>query len=133
MFEVADAERAFRLLDGRGGTPIDDIARQATADGGELASFSVTTPFGDTTFRFVERRDTDLIFGGMERYPEPRGGHNRHRFTHVDHVTSNFETMSPALLWLEHVMGFVPYWDVAFHTAEVTGDDASMAPACALA
>jgi 4-hydroxyphenylpyruvate dioxygenase len=34
-------------------------------------------------------------------------------------VTSNFQTMSPALLWLEHVMGFEHFWDVQFHTRDV--------------
>jgi 4-hydroxyphenylpyruvate dioxygenase len=36
----------------------------------------------------------------------------------VDHVTANFRTMKPALLWLEHVLEFEPFWDVQFHTAD---------------
>ncbi|MEM7674979.1 MAG: VOC family protein, partial [Myxococcota bacterium] len=32
---------------------------------------------------------------------------------------SNFNTMTPALLWMEHVMGFRHYWDVEFHTTDV--------------
>src|SRR3954466_4967076 len=55
VFEVEDIERTFKLLEARGGTPIDAIQRAADA-GGEFASFSITTPFGDTTFRFVERK-----------------------------------------------------------------------------
>ena len=31
-------------------------------------------------------------------------------FEEIDHVTSNFQTMKPALLWLEHVMGFEQMW-----------------------
>jgi 4-hydroxyphenylpyruvate dioxygenase len=55
----------------------------------------------------------------MEVYPEPRGGTNRFGLTGIDHITSNFQTMSPALLWLEHVMGFEHFWDVQFHTRDV--------------
>jgi 4-hydroxyphenylpyruvate dioxygenase len=35
-------------------------------------------------------------------------------------VTSNFETMAPALLWMEHVLGFERFWEIAFHTDDVT-------------
>jgi 4-hydroxyphenylpyruvate dioxygenase len=27
--------------------------------------------------------------------------------------------MKPALLWMEHVLGFEPYWSIAFHTKDV--------------
>jgi 4-hydroxyphenylpyruvate dioxygenase len=55
----------------------------------------------------------------MDVYAEPRGGTNRFGFIGIDHITSNFQTMSPALLWLEHVMGFEHFWDVQFHTRDV--------------
>src|SRR5690606_29093267 len=61
------------------------------------------------------------LFAGMERYPKPMGGSNACDFTHIDHITSNFQTMAPALLWLEHVMGFEQLWEISFHTADVTG------------
>ena len=118
VFEVEDARKAFALLERRGGTPISDI--QIYRDGpATLATFSITTPFGDTTFRFVERRGYRLLFPGMAPKRPPAGGHNAHGFTSFDHVTSNFETMSPALLWLEHVLGFQRYWDIEFHTDDV--------------
>ncbi len=34
-------------------------------------------------------------------------------------MTSNFQTMKPMLLWLEHVLGFEQMWEVAFHTSDV--------------
>jgi 4-hydroxyphenylpyruvate dioxygenase len=37
----------------------------------------------------------------------------------VDHITTNFQTMMPALLWLEYVLGFQRLWDVQFHTRDV--------------
>src|SRR5690606_10539611 len=47
---------------------------------------------------------------------------NRFGFVRFDHITSNFQTMSPALLWLEHVLGFQRFWDVAFHTRDVAAE-----------
>ncbi|MCB9665693.1 MAG: VOC family protein [Alphaproteobacteria bacterium] len=120
-FEVEDIERCWRLLVARGGTPIDDIQR-FTDEGGSIASFSITTAFGDTTMRFFERKGYAGLYPGVLRHPEPRGGSNRWGFTEIDHVTSNFETMKPALLWMEHVLGFRQYWDVEFHTADVSID-----------
>jgi len=117
-FEVEDVEKAFRLLDRRGGTPIADIERHRHGEG-RLSFFSITTPFGDTTFRFVQRDDAPPLFPGMKLHPLPRGGRNRHGFVAFDHVTSNFQTMSPALLWLEHVLGFERFWNIEFHTDEL--------------
>jgi 4-hydroxyphenylpyruvate dioxygenase len=119
-FEVQDAARAFALIEERGGTPITDLQRFQD-DGGHLAMFSITTPFGDTTFEFVERDGYRGLFPGLALYAEPRGGKNQLGFGAVDHVTSNFQTMAPALLWLEHVLGFERYWEVKFHTRDVTG------------
>ena len=118
IFEVEDIERAFRLLDGRGGTPIDEITR-VKEDGGEFASFSITSPFGDTTFRFVERKGYRKLFPGAVHYDTPRGGKNSLGFTHFDHITTNFQTMAPALLWMEHVLGFERFWEIQFHTEDV--------------
>ncbi|WP_437567577.1 4-hydroxyphenylpyruvate dioxygenase family protein [Sorangium sp. So ce542] len=121
IFEVEDIDRAFRLLDGRGGTPIDEIHR-VTEGGGTFASFSITTPFGDTTFRFVERHDYPALFPGCVAHDAPRGGENRFGIARFDHITSNFQTMAPALLWMEHVLGLEPFWQIAFHTNDVAKD-----------
>jgi len=118
VFEVEDAGRAFRLLEERGATPTADVATWR-GEGGELRSFSITTPFGDTTFRFLERRGYRSPFPGMTLHPQPRGGENAFGFGKVDHVTSNFATMKPALLWMEHVLGLEEFWEVQFHTADV--------------
>ncbi|MEY4545780.1 MAG: hypothetical protein RL685_1975 [Pseudomonadota bacterium] len=118
-FEVEDIEHTFAELDRRGGNPISEI--QITQEGGGwFKTFSITTPFGDTTFRFVERRGYPALFPGLQSYTAARGGQNRFGFSGIDHVTSNFQTMSPALLWLEHVMGFERFWEVQFHTQDVT-------------
>ncbi len=119
IFEVEDIARTFRLLEERGGTPIDDI-QTFTDDGGTLQQFSITTPFGDCTFRFRERRGYRGFFPGAHQVPQSSGGgNNKFGFEHIDHVTSNFQTMKPMLLWLEHVLGFELMWEVEFHTSDI--------------
>ncbi len=116
IFEVEDIARTFALLEERGGTAIQDV-QTFEDDGGTLRQFSITTPFGDTTFRFRERRGYQGLFPGAVTHTG--GGSNRFGFQDIDHVTSNFQTMKPMLLWLEHVMGFEQLWHVEFHTSDV--------------
>jgi 4-hydroxyphenylpyruvate dioxygenase len=118
VLAVEDAARAFRLLDERGATFITDIQRFQD-DGGTLAMFSITTPFGDTTFRFVERRGYAPLFPGFVAARAPAAPTNRFGFERIDHITSNFQTMKPALLWMQHVLGFEQFWEIAFHTNDV--------------
>jgi len=117
VFEVEDAGRCFRLLEERGGTPITDV-QEWRDDGGALRTFNVTTPLGDTTFRFVERRGYRGGYPGLVRHATPRGGRNAFGFGVIDHLTSNFQTMKPALLWMEHVLGLEEFWEVQFHTKD---------------
>jgi 4-hydroxyphenylpyruvate dioxygenase len=121
VLEVEDCEHTFRLLEDRGGTPVTDVLEE---DG--LRTFNITTPFGDTTFRFVERRG-DALYPGVERLADAPGGRNAFGFGEIDHVTSNFETMKPALLWMEHVLGFEEFWGVQFHTAEAASEARKLA------
>jgi 4-hydroxyphenylpyruvate dioxygenase len=115
--EVSDIGKTFAELEKRGGTAITDVQSYEEPDG-RIDTFSITTPFGDTTFRFTQRHGSCEIFPGMEMYPPPsRAG--TVGLTAIDHVTSNFQTMKPALLWLEHVMAFEPLWEVEFHTRDV--------------
>jgi 4-hydroxyphenylpyruvate dioxygenase len=118
VFAVDDADRAFALLDERGGTFITDVQRFQD-DAGTLAMFSVTTPFGDTTFRFIERRGYRDPFPGFVPAPGPERQGNAFGFERIDHLTANFQTMKPALLWMQHVLGFEPFWEIAFHTNDV--------------
>jgi 4-hydroxyphenylpyruvate dioxygenase len=118
VFEVEDVERTFALLEERGGTPISDI-ETFRDDGGTLRQFSITTPFGDCTFRFRQRDGFLGLYPGAERVAPTGGPNNPYGFQEIDHVTSNFQTMKPMLLWLEHVMGFEQMWQVEFHTSDV--------------
>jgi 4-hydroxyphenylpyruvate dioxygenase len=118
VFEVEDVDRTFALLEKRGGTPVHDVR---TTEGPDVRfrTFLVTTPFGDTTFRFVQREGAYAMYPGFELAASSTGGGNAFGFTAFDHVTSNFETMAPALLWMEHVLGFERFWEIAFHTDDV--------------
>jgi 4-hydroxyphenylpyruvate dioxygenase len=118
VLEVDDAARAFELLEGRGGTPVNEVVTTENSEG-RLKTFLITTAFGDTTFRFIERRGRGPLYPGFVRFDAPRGGRNAFGFTDFDHVTANFETMAPAVLWLEHVLGFERFWHVEFHTDDV--------------
>lgn len=118
IFEVEDAQKTFEILESRGGTPTSEIITEE-ADGGTLKHFAITTPFGSSRFRFVERKGYPHFAPGIEYYAEPKGGKNRLGFGEIDHITSNFETLAPAILWMKHVMGLEQYWEIAFHTNDV--------------
>jgi 4-hydroxyphenylpyruvate dioxygenase len=116
---VEDVEKTFKLLEARGGTVIDDAIQRFTDDqGGKLAYFSITTPFGNTTFRFIQRDGYKAMYPGFVAHPQPKGGTNRFGFLRVDHITSNFRTLAPMVLWMKHVMGFEEFWNIQFHTEE---------------
>jgi len=117
-FEVKDIGRVFRELEKNGATPISEPCTFRDARG-SIETFSITTPLADTNFRFIERSGYDGVFPGMERYDIPRGATNELGLVQVDHLTANLRTMKPMLLWLEHVLGFKPFWDVQFHTADL--------------
>ena len=118
IFEVDDIARTFALLEERGGTPISDI-ETFTDDGGTLRQFAITTPFGDCTFKFRERRGYRALYPGAVAVAPTGTALNPYGFEEIDHVTSNFQTMKPMLLWLEHVLGFEQLWKIDFHTSDV--------------
>jgi 4-hydroxyphenylpyruvate dioxygenase len=116
---VKDIDKTFSLLEARGGTIIDDSIQRFTDDqGGTLAFFSITTPFGNTTFRFIQRDGYEALYPGYVAHAAPKGGKNKFGFAKIDHITSNFRTLAPMVLWMKHVMGFEEFWNIAFHTEE---------------
>lgn len=118
VFDVEDAERAFRLLTRRGATAISGIERRAV-DGSVATWFDIATAFGDTLFRFVQHTGPTPIMPNLVRLATPRGGKNRLGILHVDHVTTNVLTLQPAIAWMNQVMGFEPFWEIEFHTQDV--------------
>jgi 4-hydroxyphenylpyruvate dioxygenase len=117
IFEVEEIGRAFAVLEGRGATPTSDVLT-FTRDGGRFSTFAIATPFGDTTFRFVERREWPHPYPGMLAHTLSPDGGNRFGFGQIDHLTSNFRTMKPALLWMEQVLGL----EEKVHTRDAAGE-----------
>lgn len=118
VFDVDDVERAYKIITSRGGTSTTGIVHR-NVEGGQVSWFDIATAFGDTLFRFVQHQGKTPIMPDLKRLEKPRGGNNRFGITEVDHITSNFLTLKPALAWMEQVMGLEPYWEVEFHTQDV--------------
>lgn len=118
-FEVREAQRALEIFESRGGTPISDVVK-AEAGEGHFGMFSATTPFGEAHFNFFDRERFKEFLPGLIPHAEPTGGTNRYNFVGFDHMTSNFTTLAPAVLWMEHVLGMERYWDIQFHTKDVS-------------
>ncbi|HWL87758.1 MAG TPA: VOC family protein, partial [Polyangiaceae bacterium] len=51
LLDVENVERALRVIEGRGGTPVGGIERDRS-----VAAFAVATPLNDVSLVFVERR-----------------------------------------------------------------------------
>lgn len=118
VFDVPDAQRAFKLLTSRGATPLTGIEHRRV-EGGLVRWFDIATAIGDTLFRFVQHEGTVPIMPDLERVahaPEE----NPLGIVAVDHITSNFLTLQPALSWMQEVMGFERYWAIDFHTQDVS-------------
>jgi 4-hydroxyphenylpyruvate dioxygenase len=118
VFDVENAERAFRILTSRGATPTTGLERR-NVEGGTVTWFDIATAVGDTLFRFVEHKGKTPIMPDLVRLDTPRGGTNKFGIGEVDHITCNFLTLQPALRWMEEVMGLERYWHVEFHTQDV--------------
>jgi 4-hydroxyphenylpyruvate dioxygenase len=104
--EVEDLTQAERELARRGATFVSE-GRAGNAEWLELA-----TPIDDLTFRFVQRDALATLKAGPER-----GAGDVARF---DHVTINTGTVLPLSLWLRHLLGFEPCWEIEFHTSDLS-------------
>ena len=120
IFEVEDVARTFEVLEERGATTTTEVAWVEDGAGGSYGWFEITTPFGEAHFRFVQRRGGYApAMPGIATLDEPRGGSNRMGFDAFDHVTSNFLTLGPMVLWCKEVLGLEQYWDIKFHTDDM--------------
>lgn len=119
LFDVDDAEHAFRAIVSRGGTPISGIQNDPAVPGG-LASFAAATPLNDVRFEFVACNGHPVPMAGFIASPAPRESWSHPiGFGGYDHLTFNFETMTPMAMWLERVFGFTRFWNTQFHTSDV--------------
>ncbi|TXD39515.1 4-hydroxyphenylpyruvate dioxygenase [Lujinxingia vulgaris] len=115
-FAVQNIEEAWKRLEERGATFIDEI-RTEEAGGGTRRSFEIATPLGNTTYGFVEKKGYTDYDAGFETVNT--GGNNRFNFTTIDHLTSNVRTLKPLVDWFRDVLGMEQFWDIAFHTSDV--------------
>jgi len=118
VFDVDDVEKTFGILKERGATPMTGL-EQSVVEGGVVRWFDIATAFGDTLFRFVQHEGETPVMPDLVRLDFPGGGKNQYGIREVDHITTNFLTMKPALMWMEQVMGLERYWSVEFHTQDV--------------
>jgi len=119
VFDVENAEHVFAVLVSRGATPVTELQRRNIDGGGVVTWFDIATAFGDTLFRFIQHEGETPLIPDLVRLDIPGGGRNRFGIRSVDHITTNFLTLKPALMWMEHVLGLEQYWSVEFHTQDV--------------
>ncbi len=118
-FRVRDLDQARATLRERGATLLGDDVDERDAGGGRYRSFGIATPLGEVAFRFVERERFSAFAPGFVA-SAPTDAGNRFGFEVVDHVTSNARTMAPIIDWYARVLGMERFWDIEFHTDDVT-------------
>jgi 4-hydroxyphenylpyruvate dioxygenase len=130
-FRVASLDHAWKTLDSRGANFLDEPQGKPG-----YRWFAVASPLGDVEYRFLEKDGpvvADEAPGDKTQgLADPRlapvvhapgaGGGNRHRFTHMDHVTSNTREMRSLTNWYRDVLGFEHFWDIRFHTRDSRPD-----------
>jgi 4-hydroxyphenylpyruvate dioxygenase len=120
-FRVKNLDHTIGFLEKRGGTLLAEPFEDKDARGGTYRSVEIATPLGDVAFRFIERNDYQAFAPGFE---DSGAGHssrppNRYGIQTVDHATSNGLTMQPIIAFYKEVLGFEPFWEIAFHTQDV--------------
>lgn len=120
-FRVADLDHAWKTLESRGANLLEEPAGKPGH-----RSFAVVSPLGDVQYVFLEKgKGEGQAPGGVDPRLTPvvrtggeKTGHNRHKFTHVDHITSNTLDMRNLSRWYRDVLGFEHFWDIRFHTRD---------------
>lgn len=120
-FRVQSLDATMSFLEARGGTFLSDPVEDKDAHGGRYRAVEIATPLGDVAFRFVERSDYRAFAPGFVDSGVGNQGRPENQFgiQIVDHVTSNGLTMVPIIAWYRDVLGFKPFWEIKFHTADV--------------
>jgi 4-hydroxyphenylpyruvate dioxygenase len=120
-FRVKDLDHTMKLLGERGGTFLGEPIDRKDERGGRYRSVEIATPLGDVNFRFVQRDDFSAFAPGFDDVGAGNGTRPNNVFGigAIDHVTSNGLTMQPIVNWYRDVLGFEPFWEITFHTAEL--------------
>jgi len=122
-FRVKNLDHTIAFLEKRGGTLLADPFEDVDSRGGKYRSVEIATPLGDVAFRFIERGDYRAFAPGFQDSGVGNAAkpENRYGVAAVDHVTSNGLTMQPIIAFYKEVLGFEPFWEIAFHTQDVVG------------
>lgn len=118
-FRVRDADEAWKRLEERGATFIDDMTVHET-DGGRYRRFEIATPLGNATFGFVEKTEYAGYAPGFDELDNEVT--NEFDVGAIDHLTSNMRTLKPFIDWYTDVLGMEKFWEIAFHTSDVNPD-----------
>jgi 4-hydroxyphenylpyruvate dioxygenase len=121
-FRVKNLDETMKFLEKRGGTFLSDPIEDKDSRGGTYRAVEIATPLADVAFRFVERNDYRAFAPGFVDAGVGNAGKpdNVYGIQIVDHVTSNGLTMQPIIAWYRDVLGFEPFWEIKFHTNDVT-------------
>lgn len=121
-FRVHNLESTIAFLEKRGGTLLSDPLEVKGENGGTYRAVEIATPLGDVAFRFVERNNFTAFAPGFVDIGAGNGSSpkNRYGISAIDHVTSNGLTMQPIVAWYRDVLGFETFWDISFHTKDVS-------------
>jgi 4-hydroxyphenylpyruvate dioxygenase len=135
VFRVASVDSAWKTLEARGANFLGEIQGKPG-----YRWFSIASPLGAVEYRFLEKEgpvvSEDEASNKSQGAVDPRfaaivpaalptakgAGSNRHRFTHMDHVTSNTREMRSLTNWYRDVLGFSHFWDIRFHTKDSRPD-----------
>ena len=115
-FAVKDVDEAWRRLNERGATFVDEITT-VEEDGKTYRTFQIASPLGNLNYGFVQRDGYDRYAPGFESVDT--GGDNKFGFTHIDHLTSNVRTLKPLIDWFDSVLGMEQFWNIDFHTSDI--------------
>jgi 4-hydroxyphenylpyruvate dioxygenase len=126
-FRVTSLDQTIAALEARGGTFLSEPVEDFTPEGGRYRAVEIATPLGDVAFRFVERSDYPAFAPGfvdsgvaLSAPGSPLRPENCFGIERVDHVTSNGLTMQPIVAFYRDVLGFEPFWEIKFHTSDVS-------------
>jgi 4-hydroxyphenylpyruvate dioxygenase len=118
-FRVRDAEEAWKRLESRGATFVDEM-EEHDVDGGRFRRFEIASPLGNATFGFVEKVEYAGYAPGFDALDNEVT--NEFNLRYIDHLTSNMRTLKPYIDWYKDVLGMEQFWEIAFHTSDLNPD-----------
>lgn len=129
-FRVDSVDAARKVLESRGANFLGEVEGKPG-----YRWFAIASPLGDVEYRFLEKAGPvvaeeapgEKTQGAFDPrlsavVSAPGSGGNRHKLTHMDHVTSNTREMRSLVNWYRDVLGFEHFWDIRFHTKDANPD-----------